>query len=136
MEEALHKWDPCFVLHINNLPPNIQKKTCDWWPRGAHEFIHTVAFSYSEQRILCGSVVYLLDVPARSCLSLADLASLSRGTEIQVLVVQGPSALMALSAAALCFLCPLILYTPGKFAAVQESAGIRLISCQRQGRFW
>lgn len=135
MKEGLGKQDPCFVSYMNNLLPNIQKKTSDWWPRGAHEFTHMAAFSH-EQWILLESVVCLLDLPARSCLSLADLACLSRGTEIQVVVVQGPLAVMPLSAATLCFLCPLILYTPGKFSAVQESAGIRLVICQRQGRFW
>lgn len=77
-----------------------------------------MAFSECEQWIPLGSAIYILDLPAWSCLFSAGHTSLSRGTEVQGLVVQGPVALMSLSAATLCFLCPLILYTLGKFATV------------------
>lgn len=77
-----------------------------------------VAFSRYEQWILLGSLICILDLPAWGRLSSAGLTSLSRGTEVQVLVVQGPVALMSLSAVTLRFLCPLILYTQGKLTTV------------------
>lgn len=83
-----------------------------------HEFIQIVAFSAYERWILLGAAVYILDLPAWGCLSLTGFTSLSRRTEVQFLVFQGPVALMSLSAATLCFLCQLILYTLGEFATV------------------
>lgn len=89
------------------------------------------ASSEYEPWILLWAAAYMLDLPTRSCLSSSSLTGLPKGTEVQVLVVQGPVPLMTPSAVTLCFLCPLILYTLGKLAAVDESAGIHLISCKR-----
>ena len=109
------------------------REPCEF--KGPYAFILMTGFSRARVTNPWVYKVTVLDLPARSSLSLDDLTSLYGGAEARVPAVQAHLALIPWSAATLCFLGPLIFYTLGKFATGQEFARVCLISCKIWDRF-
>lgn len=102
--------------------------------KGPYAFILMIGFSRAR---VTNPWVYkgtVLDLPARSSLSLDDLTSLDGGAEARVPMVRACPALVPWSTATLCFLGPLIFHTLGQVTAGQEFARVCLIRCKRWDR--